>query len=197
MSDQNPDHDEPLRAALEAEVEGITASPDLLERIRTATAAPSSRRRRAPWLLAVAAVLLVAGIAAVLLSDGDERQTVDVVDDSTTTTTTSETTTTTVEDATPVSGYPEQFVVVLEDGHLMLHQRAGGYPVELASKAAPMAPEGGLTASRMQHLAQRGVGVLRNLLRARGRDGLSGPDRRQLGARADLPRLRPGARSQR
>lgn len=25
----------------------------------------------------------------------------------------------------------------------MLHQRAGGYPVELASKAAPMAPEGG------------------------------------------------------
>lgn len=93
MSDQTPDpHDELLRAALGAEADDVVAGPELLDRIRTAAAAPS-RRHLAPWLLVAAAVVVaLIGTGAVLLRDDD--QTVDSSDDPTSTTTPSTTDTT-------------------------------------------------------------------------------------------------------
>ena len=88
MSDQ-PTHpqDDPLREALRAEAEGVTADPDLLDRIRAATGLASSPwGRRVPWLLAAAAVALVAGLGATLLTD-DDGQVVDAIDDPTATST--------------------------------------------------------------------------------------------------------------
>lgn len=87
MTDPTPDPlDEQLRAALQAEADGVTAGPDLLEQVRRAAAAPPSRRV-APWLLAAAAVALVAGVGAVLLRDGDQELDVSNGGDPTTTTT--------------------------------------------------------------------------------------------------------------
>ncbi len=86
MSDHTLDpHDEILRAAMEAEAVDVEAGPELLDRVRTAAAAPS-HPRVAPWLLAAAAIVAVVGIGAVLLRDDD--QSVDSSNDPTSTTTT-------------------------------------------------------------------------------------------------------------
>jgi hypothetical protein len=84
MSDQpNDPHDEALRAALRAEADGVTAGPDLLDRIHAATdAAPSGWIRRTPWLLVAAAAVAVIALAATLVADdGDDDQRLDLVDD--------------------------------------------------------------------------------------------------------------------
>lgn len=87
MTDPTPDPlDEQLRAALQAEADGVTAGPDLLEQVRRASASRPPRRV-APWLLAAAAVALVAGVGAVLLRDGDQELDVSNGGDPTTTTT--------------------------------------------------------------------------------------------------------------
>lgn len=75
------DNDDLLRAALNAEADGVTAGDDLLDRVHSRAARGSSRRPRAPWLLAVAALVVIVGLATALINAGDDDQTLDVVDD--------------------------------------------------------------------------------------------------------------------
>jgi hypothetical protein len=117
--------DDLLRAALEAEADGVTAGEELLDRVRArAASGGSSQRRGAPWLL-VAAVAVIVGLAAALLLGGDDDQTLDVVDDPTTTTAPSEPTTTTT---TPVTATqrPTQAVAVTPQGHVVVLDTATG-----------------------------------------------------------------------
>jgi len=85
MSDLPPDlHDEALRAALRAEADGVTARPELLERIRSeGSSRPAVGRPRTPWLLVAAAAVAVIALAATLAASdgGDADQRLDLVDD--------------------------------------------------------------------------------------------------------------------
>ena len=81
-------HDDALRDALRAEVEGVEAGPDLLARVREAKRPASGRR---PLLLAVAAAAVAVGVIAVgLARDGRDDESLRIVDtpDRTTSTTT-------------------------------------------------------------------------------------------------------------
>jgi hypothetical protein len=144
--------DDQLRDALAAEAEGITASDDLLARIRAERGAtPATRRRRsAPWLLAAAAVLAVLGLGVfVLAPDGDDSEGLDVVDDpapspeATEAPSTTEAPTTT--EATTTSGPPAAdeppvtIAAVREDGWLVLIDRTTGEQRELYFYADPNA----------------------------------------------------------
>ena len=128
MTDQLDDE---LRAALAAEADGVTAAPELLDRIRSAGRAGPSQRR-SPWLLAVAAAGVVAGLVGALIATGDDEQTVDVIDRP-------EGTTSTSVANPPVGARPTLVALVREDGWLITFDLATGEERELTSVGDPNA----------------------------------------------------------
>lgn len=143
MSDPtNPDHDDRLRAALNAEADDVTAGRDLMDRIhRAAERGPSRSGRRLPWLLAAGAAATIAGLVATIALRDDD-QTVDVVDDPTTTTTGGPTTTTTpvsssTTEADGVDGRPTLVALVRFDGWLVTVDLKTGEEHELLSFGDP------------------------------------------------------------
>jgi hypothetical protein len=89
MSDQRPEHeDEALRAALQAEVDGVVAGSELLDRIRAGGARSTAPwRRRSPWIFAAAAAVAIGLVAVTALDDPSDDRQVDAVDDPTTSST--------------------------------------------------------------------------------------------------------------
>ena len=137
MTAQTPDpHDDLLRAALQAEAQGVTAGPELLAQIRRASAGRRPRRL-VSWLLAAAAVAAIAGVGAVLLRDDDQR--LDVSGGGPTTTTETAPTDTTSQ---PVGQHPTVVALVREDGWLVTVDLADGQQRELYFRGDPNDPGG-------------------------------------------------------